>query len=127
MSLVFLNGLLYHPGHTWLKLEADGTALVGISDFAQEQLGEVAFVDLPAIESTFTTSEEFGSVESVKAVNALFMPVAGTVRDVNRALLDEPSSINTDPYGSGWMLRIVPTTLSTDELMSATVYAQFIR
>ncbi len=103
-ELTFPNGLLYHPEHTWVRLAADGTALVGITDFAQEQLGEVAFVDLPSAGAQFEAGMEFGTVESIKAVSSLHMPITGVVTEVNDAL--DPSQVNTSPYEEGWMLRI---------------------
>jgi glycine cleavage system H protein len=107
-ELVFPDGFLFHPEHVWLRVNPDGTAHVGISDFAQEQLGEVAFVDLPAPGAEFEAGAEFGTVESIKAVNSLYMPVSGKVLAVNEALADEPSLVNTAPYADGWMLHIAP-------------------
>lgn len=109
-ELTFPDGFLFHPEHTWLRVNGDGTAHVGISDFAQDQLGEVAFVDLPAPGAAFEAGGEFGTVESIKAVNSLFMPVAGTVLAVNEALSDDPSLVNTAPYTDGWMLHITPAS-----------------
>lgn len=105
-ELNFPEELLYHPEHTWVRIAADGTAVVGITDFAQEQLGEVAFVDLPAAGSRFGAGEEFGTVESIKAVSSLHMPIEGTVTEVNENLGSDPALVNTSPYGEGWMLRI---------------------
>ncbi len=106
MSLNYPETLLYSKEHTWLREEGDGTAFVGISDFAQDQLGEVAFVDLPAVGKAFDGNAEFGTVESIKAVNALYMPIAGTVLAVNEALAADPSAVNTSPYTDGWMIKI---------------------
>ncbi len=108
-ELNFPEDLLYHPEHTWVRVNADNTAVVGITDFAQEQLGEVAFVDLPAVGAEFSTGAEFGTVESIKAVSSLHMPITGTVTDVNENLASDPSLVNTHPYGDGWMLRITVT------------------
>lgn len=105
-ELTYPEELLYHPEHTWVRIAADGTAVVGITDFAQEQLGEVAFVDLPAAGSRFGAGDEFGTVESIKAVSSLHMPIEGTVAEVNDSLGSDPSLVNTSPYGDGWMLRI---------------------
>jgi len=105
-ELTYPEELLYHPEHTWVRIADDGTAVVGITDFAQEQLGEVAFVDLPAAGSRFGAGEEFGTVESIKAVSSLHMPIEGTVAEVNDSLGSDPSLVNTSPYGDGWMLRI---------------------
>lgn len=105
-ELIFPDDILYHPEHTWVRIAADNTALVGITDFAQQQLGEVAFVDLPAVGAGFAAGQEFGTVESLKAVSSLFMPIEGTVVEVNEGLGSDPSLVNTSPYGDGWMLRI---------------------
>ncbi|MEZ6853800.1 glycine cleavage system protein GcvH [Halodesulfovibrio aestuarii] len=105
-ELTFPNDLLYHTEHTWVRIADDNTAIVGITDFAQEQLGEVAFVDLPSAGSSFSAGDEFGTVESIKAVSSLHMPITGTVSEVNEGLEDDPSQVNTSPYGDGWMLRI---------------------
>lgn len=105
-ELIFPEDILYHPEHTWVRIADDNTAVVGITDFAQEQLGEVAFVDLPSAGSSFSAGEEFGTVESIKAVSSLHMPITGTVTEVNEGVDDDPSQVNTSPYGDGWMLRI---------------------
>ncbi len=114
--------LRYSGEHVWIRKEGE-TCLVGISDYAQDQLGEVAFVDLPASGSHFGAGDEFGSVESVKAVNALFMPVAGTVTEANTALEDTPTLINASCYGDGWMLRIkADDAADMDTLLDAEAY-----
>lgn len=105
-ALTYPENILYHPEHTWVRIEADGSAVVGITDFAQDQLGEVAFVDLPSAGSRFAAGDEFGTVESIKAVSSLHMPIEGTVTEVNADLGSDPSLVNTSPYGDGWMLRI---------------------
>lgn len=105
-ELIFPDDILYHPEHTWVRIADDNTAVVGITDFAQEQLGEVAFVDLPSVGSTFSAGEEFGTVESIKAVSSLHMPITGTVTEVNEGVDEDPSQVNTSPYGEGWMIRI---------------------
>lgn len=122
-DLTFPEGFLFHPEHTWLRVNPDGTAHVGISDFAQDQLGEVAFVDLPSVGAEFKVGDEFGTVESIKAVNSLFMPVAGKVLAVNEALSDDPSMVNTSPYNDGWMLHIEPTSADdAAKLMDGNTY-----
>jgi glycine cleavage system H protein len=127
-NLCFPDDILYHHEHTWLKVVDDMHALVGISDFAQEQLGEVAYVDLPAVNTHFSAGEEFGSVESVKAVNNLYMPVNGLVSAVNDSLDSEPSLVNTSPYEKGWMLKITLDPESgKDNLKSAAEYASLVR
>ena len=104
-QLALPENLRYTDEHVWLCVEGE-TATVGISDFAQDQLGEIAFVDLPAVGTTYKNGQEFGTVESLKSVNALFMPVAGTVLDVNETLESTPTLVNAKPYNEGWMLRI---------------------
>ena len=91
--------------HEWIDLEGD-TATVGITDFAQGQLGDIVFVELPEVGSTFEKGEEFGTVESVKAVSELYMPIGGEVTAINEALADEPELVNSDPYNGGWMIEI---------------------
>jgi glycine cleavage system H protein len=122
-ELTFPADVLYHPEHTWVRIADDNTAVVGISDFAQEQLGEVAFVDLPEVGATFAAGDEFGTVESIKAVSSLYMPISGTVTAVNSGLEDDPSQVNTSPYGDGWMLSItVDADAEKSQLLSAADY-----
>ena len=104
-QLALPENLRYTDEHVWLCVEGE-TATVGISDFAQDQLGEIAFVDLPAVGTTYKNGQEFGTVESLKSVNALFMPVAGSVLEVNETLESTPTLVNAKPYNEGWMLRI---------------------
>ena len=104
-QLALPENLRYTDEHVWLCVEGE-TATVGISDFAQDQLGEIAFVDLPAVGTTYKNGQEFGTVESLKSVNALFMPVAGSVLEVNETLESTPTLVNGKPYNEGWMLRI---------------------
>ena len=126
-ELHYPENLLYHPEHTWLRVENDNIAYVGISDFAQAQLGEVAYVDLPKEEVAFEAGTSFGTVESIKAVNDLFMPVSGKVLAVNRVLSDEPSTVNTSPYGEGWMLKIEMTNEAEREhLLKAEAYKAMV-
>ena len=114
----------YTKNHEFVKPLGDGTAVVGITDFAQEQLGEVAFVDLPSAGARFGAGEEFGTVESIKAVSSLHMPIEGTVTEVNDALGSDPSLVNTSPYGDGWMLRItVADGADRTQLKSSGDYA----
>ena len=104
-QLALPENLRYTDEHVWLCVEGE-TATVGISDFAQDQLGEIAFVDLPAVGTTYKNGQEFGTVESLKSVNALFMPVAGSVLEVNETLESTPTLVNAKPYNEGWMLSI---------------------
>ena len=103
---MFPADLKYTKDHEWLKPAGDGTALVGITHYAQDALGDVVFVDLPEAGAAFGPGEEFGTVESVKTVSELNMPTGGEVLEVNEALADHPEAVNEDPYGKGWMVKI---------------------
>jgi len=107
MSFEIPDDCRYLESHEWARTE-DGTVRVGISDFAQDELGDVVFVELPGEGEAFGREDDFGVVESIKAVSDIYAPVAGTVTAVNEALLDEPELINEDPYGDGWMIAIDP-------------------
>jgi glycine cleavage system H protein len=116
----------YLESHEWAH-EQDGTVRVGISDFAQDELGDVVFVELPAEGDEVTKDEQFGVIESIKAVSDLYAPVSGTVTAVNERLVDEPELVNDDPFGDGWMLELDPADDSElDELLSAEAYEQQI-
>ena len=95
----------YTDDHEWAKKNGD-TVRMGISDYAQDQLGDIVFVELPEVGSSFDKGEEFGTVESVKAVSELYMPIGGEVTAINEALADEPELVNSDPYNGGWMIEI---------------------
>lgn len=96
----------YSKEHTWLRPLGNDEALVGITDFAQTELGEIVYVELPAIGESFKRDEVFGSVEALKTTSDLFMPVSGEILEVNKSLATAPEVINTDPYSEGWMIRI---------------------
>ncbi len=120
------EGLYYSKDHEWLKVEGE-TGTVGITDHAQNSLGDVVYVELPKAGETFAAHDTFGSVESVKAVSELFLPVAGEVTEVNESLTDEPEKVNTDPYGDGWMLRVrLSNRGEVDSLLSAAEYEDYI-
>lgn len=116
--------LKYAKSHEWLKLE-DGTALIGISDYAQQELGDIVFVNLPEAGDIVTAGESFAEVESVKAVSDIYSPVSGTVAEVNEALLDDPAKINESPYDA-WFVKIKDIT-ETQELIDADEYESFIK
>ncbi|MGE4293744.1 MAG: glycine cleavage system protein GcvH [Desulfovibrio sp.] len=99
------NDRLYAKSHEWAKIEGD-TATIGITDFAQQQLGDLTYVELPAVGDTFEQGDEFGSVESVKAASEIYAPVGGEVVAVNESLEDAPEKVNSDPYGEGWLIKI---------------------
>jgi glycine cleavage system H protein len=118
--------LRYTESHEWVHVEGDiGT--IGITDHAQKQLGEIVYLELPEVGHVFNADEEFGTVESVKAVSELYVPASGEVVEVNKAAVAEPGIINDDPLGDGWLIRI---KLSTDEdvakLMTADAYARYV-
>jgi glycine cleavage system H protein len=116
------NGLRYTHEHEWIRLDGD-EAVIGISDYAQDELGDVVYVDLPALGTLLTLGERFGEIESVKTVSELFAPATGEVTAVNEALADQPELVNQSPYDDGWMLRIVltdPTQL--EALLDADAY-----
>lgn len=119
--------LRYTREHVWIRPDGD-VWLVGISDYAQDQLGEVAFVDLTAVDRHLAAGEEFGSVESVKSVNALYMPVAGTVLEKNPALEDNPTLVNVSCYGEGWLIRIKADDMAhLGALFDAEAYRKQLR
>jgi glycine cleavage system H protein len=98
--------LKYAKSHEWLNVAADGTATVGITDYAQNSLGDITFVQLPKVGASLKAGETFGVVESVKAASDVYMPVAGTIVEVNQALDNNPENVNSGPYADGWMLKI---------------------
>ena len=114
--------LKYTKDHEWLKMEGD-IAVVGISDFAQDALGDVVFINLPEVGDTVTAGESFGDVESVKAVSDVNSPVTGVVVEINEDLSDSPENLNSDPYGS-WIIKVEKIT-ETEELMDAAAYEAF--
>ncbi len=118
----------YTPEHEWLQIEADGTAIVGITLHAQDALGDVVYVDLPAVGTSFKPQEVAGVVESVKAAADVYMPVTGEVTEVNEALRDDPSLANTDPLGAGWFFKVKLSNPSElDALMDKTAYDDLVK
>ena len=121
------ENLHYSKDHEWVRVEGD-TAVIGITDHAQDQLGDVVYVELPKVGDTFAANESFGSVESVKAVSEIFTPVTGDVVAVNESLADAPEKVNKDPYGEGWMLKIrMSSTGEVDSLLTAAEYEDFTK
>lgn len=121
-ELHFPEDRRYTAEHIWIKPDGDAW-LVGISDYAQDQLGEIAFVDLPSAGAELEAGAEFGSVESLKSVNALYMPVPGTVETINEDLESTPTLVNISAYEQGWMIRICPADVpAVDSLMTAGEY-----
>ena len=124
MSFEIPDDLRYLDSHEWAR-EEDGTVRIGISDFAQDELGDVVFVELPDDGDELAREEDFGVVESIKAVSDIYAPLAGTVVETNEDLLDEPELVNEDPYGEGWMIAVDPDE-SLDHLLSPDEYAEQI-
>jgi len=121
------ENLHYSKDHEWVRVEGD-TAVIGITDHAQDQLGDVVFVELPKSGENFAAHESFGSVESVKAVSEIFTPVSGTVSDVNGSLNEEPEKVNQEPYGEGWMIKIkMSSSGEVDSLLTAAEYEDFTK
>ena len=117
--------LKYASSHEWARLEEDGTVTIGITDHAQDALGDVVFVELPELGTTLAAAEEAGVVESVKAASDIYAPIAGEVIAINEKLEDEPETVNSDPYNDGWFYKLQPADSSElDALMSAEDYAQ---
>ncbi|TDO73722.1 glycine cleavage system H protein [Halanaerobium saccharolyticum] len=120
------DGLYYSEDHEWVREEED-CLVIGVTDFAQEELGDIVFVELPEVEEEFEKNDGFGVLESVKAVSDTFIPVSGKILEVNENLIDNPELINDDPYGEGWLIKVDPADDSElDELLSAEEYAEFI-
>ncbi len=119
--------LHFSKDHEWIRVEGD-TATVGVSDHAQHALGDVVYVELPKVGEKFEAHESFGSVESVKAVSELFMPVAGVVTEINEALQDEPERVNNAPYTDAWMVKIkVANKGEIDSLLNSAEYEDYLK
>jgi glycine cleavage system H protein len=118
--------LKYTKDHEWVRLEGD-VLTIGITDFAQSELGDIVYVEVDTLDETLEAEEVFGTVEAVKTVSDLFLPVAGEIIEFNEALEDEPEKVNDDPYGAGWMIRLKCTDISElDQLLSAEGYKALI-
>jgi glycine cleavage system H protein len=119
--------LHYSKDHEWVRVDGD-VATVGITDYAQNSLGDVVYVELPKAGEQFSANESFGSVESVKAVSEVFSPVSGTIVEAHESLSDDPEKVNTDPYGDGWMIRIkMSNPGEVDSLLTAAEYEDFTK
>ncbi len=116
----------YSKSHEWIRVDGD-TATVGITDHAQKELGDVVFVELPDVGEIFDEGQEFGTIESVKAVSEIFLPIAGEIVEVNKGLVDEPNAVNEDPHGDGWLVKVKVTSDGAVEgLMNAADYEKFV-
>ncbi|MGM0654729.1 MAG: glycine cleavage system protein GcvH [Thermodesulfobacteriota bacterium] len=126
-ELNFPSDVKYTDDHEWAKVEGDLVS-VGISDYAQDQLGEIVFVEMPEIGDTFGQGDEFGSVESVKAVSEIFLPIGGEIVEVNSELEDAPELVNTNCYDKGWLVKIKPDDLSEmDNLKDQAAYLEMLK
>jgi len=122
----FPKELRYSQEHEWVAVE-ENSATIGITDYAQEQLGDVVYVELPEVGTQVTKDEAFGVVESVKAVSDVYAPVSGTVTEINVPLPDSPETINEDPYGDAWMIRVdMSDPGEVEDLMTAAQYKKFV-
>lgn len=122
----FPTNVKYTSEHEWIRLEND-EAIIGITDYAQDQLGDIVFVDVTAEGETIEQGEVFGTIEVVKTVSDLFLPIGGEIVEVNPELEEHPELVNKDPYGEGWIIRIKPTDASQmDELLDAEAYKKII-
>ena len=122
----FPENLHYTKDHEWISLEGN-VATIGITDFAQRELGDIVYVDINTVGKTLNAEEVFGTVEAVKTVSDLFLPVAGTITEVNSALNDKPEAVNNDPYGEGWMVKVTVTNpADVEALMDAAAYGALV-
>ncbi|MGZ3836790.1 MAG: glycine cleavage system protein GcvH [Mucilaginibacter sp.] len=122
----FPAGLKYTKDHEWIRVEGD-TAYIGITEFAQRELGDIVYIDISSLGKEVEKDEVFGTVEAVKTVSDLFMPVTGTINETNPALDKQPELVNTDPYGEGWMVKItLQDATAVDALLSADSYQSLI-
>ena len=120
--------LRYTAEHEWLREEQDGTVTIGITDHAQAELGDIVYVELPAVGTEITQGDSFGVIESVKAASDLYAPVSGTVTEVNAELESAPQQVNEDPYGAGWLIKLQPGRLADERagLLDAAGYRQLL-
>jgi glycine cleavage system H protein len=120
------ENLKYSKEHEWLKIEGD-TVTIGITEYAQGELGDVVFVELPGVGETFDVQDAFGTIEAVKAVSDLYCPVSGEIVEINESLEDAPETVNKDPYGEGWMIKVkVENTAQLDDLLDAAAYKELL-
>ena len=120
------DNLMYTPEHEWVKIEIN-IATVGITDFAQGELGDIIFLEFPDIDESFDEGEVFGTIEAVKTVSDLFMPVSGKIVEVNEALNDDPENVNSSTYDDGWMVKIeLSSDFSTESLLNSKSYIEMI-
>ena len=122
----FPENLRYTKDHEWIKLEGN-VATIGVTDFAQQELGDIVYVEIETKGKSLTAETVFGTVEAVKTVSDLFLPISGTINEVNPALESQPELVNTDPYGEGWMIKMtVDNTGDVEKLMDAAAYEKLV-
>ena len=123
----FPENLRYTKDHEWIRLENGNTAIIGITEFAQKELGDIVYVEIETVGKALAAETVFGTVEAVKTVSDLYLPVAGTINEVNPALDGAPELVNSDPYGEGWMIKMtVKDPADLDKLMDAAAYANIV-
>lgn len=122
----FPEDLLYTKDHEWIRIDGE-TGWIGVTDFAQSELGDIVYVEIEALDQEVDRNDVFGTVEAVKTVSDLFMPIGGMVTEVNEKLLDNPELVNSDPYGEGWMVQIkITEAIESAELLSVADYTQMV-
>lgn len=122
----FPENLRYTKDHEWIKIEGN-SATIGITEFAQGELGDIVYVDIDTVGKTLKAEEVFGTVEAVKTVSDLFLPIDGTILEVNAELLNRPELVNTDPYGDGWMIKMkITNEMDAEGLMTAEEYSKLV-
>ena len=122
----FPEDLHYSRSHEWVRVDGD-TATIGITEHAQKELGEIVYLELPEVGHVFDSGQEFGTVESVKAVSELFSPVAGEVTEINKQAIEDPAALNEDSYGDGWLIKLKLSTDDLTDLMDAKGYEAFVK
>jgi glycine cleavage system H protein len=121
------DDLHYAASHEWVRIDGD-VGTIGITDHAQKELGEIVYLELPEVGHAYNAEDEFGTVESVKAVSELFIPISGEVVEVNRSAISEPGIVNDDPFGDGWLIKVkVTTDEEVSKLMNAEQYAEYVK
>jgi glycine cleavage system H protein len=121
------DDLHYAASHEWVRIDGD-VGTIGITDHAQKELGEIVYLELPEVGHAYNADDEFGTVESVKAVSELFIPISGEVVEVNRSAVSEPGIVNDDPFGDGWLIKVkVTTDEEVSKLMTAEQYAEYVK
>jgi glycine cleavage system H protein len=121
--MTFPENLRYTKEHEWIRMEEDNVAVIGITEFAQRELGDIVYVEVETIGKTLAANEVFGTVEAVKTVSDLFLPVSGTILELNAALANAPELVNSDPYNAGWMVKMkVDNVADVDALLDAAAY-----